>query len=756
MSHEDEFSISEVRRKHEQAQSPAAPVTGSGAHGPVPAVHVGPASQPQSRPGSARAGSPPRGAAGGAAKQELPVDPWRMLAALKRHWVWLLVAAVVLGALGGAYGYRKGRYATTIKLMRQDTRGAFITGIDGEPYRPEPMAMSTMADLMMSPEVIRNVSEKTGVSMDFLYSTVTIVPQKEGDFMWVNFLGKDPKTLVQIANTFAGEAIAFTRKQQLVEPEKLMNFYRSEVTGLDAELNRLDTQLQTFQKENGVVDPQSDLQAYIKEQSDVLGQIESKKMESQLTEQEIEVLQKELRDQNPLKERLQSANARLLTLLADKTEQNPDVIKARKEIELLQKQIDELGTNWEDTANFPPNSVSSQLHNRILDLKLRRVTLDTQVKTLKESRTNLQAKVTGLSDIEVQYAELKAQSESLRKKRAVLAQRQRDVQVYEDNARGYYRLFAEVTDKDIDPTMRKKKAVATGAKGAFLGLLAVAGLVFLMEVKQQTIKTAAEAERITGLRVLASLGDLNKMSPAEQEKWAFRAWTIIAGQLTASPNHGMVCGITSSSAGEGRSTWIRLLGNAASQRGLRVLTVATKPSAPDESKTAPEAGTELESEAEAATKTEAETNMTQKAFAEAIDQALAATRGSEGDESLTLSPSALAFPAQVAQKFVAGELPSAHIPLPGWVWNLDRRRQWQMALAHWRAVDSLVLIVELPPADMPEAVLLAESLPQILWLVDSGKARNRDTKEQLEMMRHAKCRVVGAVLNHEPDPIIKL
>jgi uncharacterized protein involved in exopolysaccharide biosynthesis len=754
MSHEDEFSISEVRRKHEQAQTPPAPVTGSGAHGPAPTIHVGPAPQP--RPGSARAGSPSRGPAGGPAKQELPVDPWRMLAALKRHWVWLLLAAVVLGALGGAYGYRKGRYATTIKLMRQDTRGAFITGIDGEPYRPEPMAMSTMADLMMSPEVIRNVSEKTGVSMDFLYSTITIVPQKEGDFLWVNFLGKDPKTLVKTANTFASEAIAFTRKQQLVEPEKLMSFYKTEITGLDAELDRLDAQLQTFQKENGVVDPQSDLQAYIKEQSDVLVQIESKKTESQLTGQEIGVLQEELRKQNPLTERLQAANARLLTLQAGKTEQHPDVIAAHKEIELLEKQIAEMGTNWESTVNFPANSVSSQLRNRILDLKLRRVTLDTQVEKLKESRTNLQAKVTGLSDIEVQYAELKAQSESFRKKRAVLAQRQRDVQTYEDNARGYYRLFADVTDNDIDPTLRKKKAVATGAKGAFLGLLAVAGLVFLMEVKQQTIKTAAEAERITGLRVLAALGDLEKMSPADQEKWAFRAWTIIAGQLTASPNHGMVCGITSSQAGEGRSTWIRLLGNAASQRGLRVLTVATKPSAPDESKNEPEAGMERESEAEVVSKKETESNMAQKAFAEAIDQALAATKGTGSDESLTLSPSALAFPAQVAQKFAAGDLPAAHIPLPGWVWNLDRRRQWQMALAQWRAVDNLVLLVELPPADMPEAVLLAESLPQILWLVDSGKARNRDTKEQLEMMRHAKCRIVGAVLNHEPDPIIKL
>jgi hypothetical protein len=126
------------------------------------------------------------------------------------------------------------------------------------------------------------------------------------------------------------------------------------------------------------------------------------------------------------------------------------------------------------------------------------------------------------------------------------------------------------------------------------------------------------------------------------------------------------------------------------------------------------------------------------------------------DDIMTFSPSALAFPAEVTQKFKGTDLPAAHIPLPGWVWSLERRRQWQMALAHWRAIDNLVLLVELPPACVPEAVLLAESLPQLLWLVDSGRPGIRETKEHLEMMRHAKCQFVGAVLNHEPEPIIKL
>jgi protein involved in polysaccharide export with SLBB domain len=94
--------------------------------------------------------------------------------------------------------------------------------------------------------------------------------------------------------------------------------------------------------------------------------------------------------------------------------------------------------------------------------------------------------------------------------------------------------------------------------------------------------------------------------------------------------------------------------------------------------------------------------------------------------------------------------PVVHIPLPGWVWNLERRKQWREALNQWRQIDNLVIFVELPPAKMPEAVLLGSNLPNMLWLTQSGTAKASDTQTQLETLRHARCNIVGAVLNYEP------
>jgi len=90
-----------------------------------------------------------------------------------------------------------------------------------------------------------------------------------------------------------------------------------------------------------------------------------------------------------------------------------------------------------------------------------------------------------------------------------------------------------------------------------------------------------------------------------------------------------------------------------------------------------------------------------------------------------------------------------HIPLPGWIWNLERRKQWREALQHWRQIENLVIFVELPPGEVPESVLLGCNLPNVIWLTDSGTADAAETRAQLETLRHARCNLVGAVLNRD-------
>jgi protein involved in polysaccharide export with SLBB domain/capsular polysaccharide biosynthesis protein len=301
-----------------------------------------------------------------------------------------------------------------------------------------------------------------------------------------------------------------------------------------------------------------------------------------------------------------------------------------------------------------------------------------------------------------------------------LVQREREAELYATNPPATVQIFAPANLASVKGNMRQMKIMLGTIFGGGLGLIAGILLVLLVEFLDNRLKTAEDIQRVTRLPVLTSLGDLQSMNPEERSQWAFRAWTMLQGRLSASSNSGLVCGITSSAAGEGRSTWISLLAQAASLTGFRVLTVATRPSP---------------------THTPEVDGLTPDMFADEI--------GTNSDKALTTS--VLSTPSQVTEQLTGpNPQPVVNIPLPGWVWNLERRKQWREALEHWRQIDNLVIFVELPPASVPEAVLLGSNLPNMVWLADSGKSHAGPTRTQLETLRHARCNLVGAVLNREP------
>jgi len=128
----------------------------------------------------------------------------------------------------------------------------------------------------------------------------------------------------------------------------------------------------------------------------------------------------------------------------------------------------------------------------------------------------------------------------------------------------------------------------------------------------------------------------------------------------------------------------------------------------------------------------------------------------ESSPNGALTANVLASPARVTEQLTGpNSQPMVHIPLPGWVWNLERRKQWREALNQWRKIDNLVILVELPPANKCESVLLGSNLPNLLWLSECGSADAAQTRAQLETLRHARCNLVGAVVNRDANGTLK-
>ena len=316
--------------------------------------------------------------------------------------------------------------------------------------------------------------------------------------------------------------------------------------------------------------------------------------------------------------------------------------------------------------------------------------------------------------------------------------KQQEAEVFVKNPPGYAEIFAPAELKDVREDNWKMKVLLATVIGGITGLLAGLLLVLIVEVFDERIKTTDDLKRVTSLPLLATLGNVRKMNEEAQANWAFRTWTALQCQLKVSPNHGVVCGITSSAHDEGRSTWINLLSQAAGQCGFRVLTIGTvrMPEGEDVN--------DWFAEAEEATAAGPAGGEHHSAAGNGVAKAPQENRAS----STSLMRNMLTTPSQVTQKLVDADAQTfVHIPLPGWVWNLERRKQWQGALSQWKKIENVVIFVELPPASMPEAVLLAQKLPNVIWLARSGKARAWHTRNFVQTLRDARCNLVGCVLN---------
>jgi protein involved in polysaccharide export with SLBB domain/capsular polysaccharide biosynthesis protein len=570
------------------------------------------------------------------------LDTWALVETVLKRWYLILFGGLVCAALGVVAGWYLWQpyYIATSHLIRFEQQNS------AEFFKYQEITQPTFVSILESPELLESVSKaSSGLSADELRRRMSIVPGRESDVVSISVMGETDETAVNLANTYATNAVEYFRRLQAQEAAKDNEYLTNQLAQMDQDIEQLNKQLRAL--------PNVDL---------------SKPAGPSL-----------------LAEQLQKAQTELDALLTKFTDRHPDVIQKKNEVARLQERVD---------------------------------------KALQSPDQKNQGK--GIDqDIEL----VRAQIQMVANSRILLHTRQREAEQFMSNPPGYCRVFAMAELKDVKFADPKMKIAFLGAVGGIAGFGLVVLLILLLELIDNRLKTVNDLKRVTRLPVIATLGDLRGMHPTAQSNWGFRAWTALQSRLSLSPNHGLVCGFTSSGGGQGRSTWIRLLAKAASQCGFRVLTIATLPSPPFMQEDQKE-----------------ESDMT----TETNDGAEAPSPFGD-DPTMAVANNVLSTPAEVTEKLTGDNPePQVHIPLPGWVWSLERRKQWQAALKQWRSIENIVILVELPPACDPEAVLLAENIPNVIWLADGSKADATESREQLQTLRDARCNLVGSVMNRAP------
>ncbi|HWA25828.1 MAG TPA: polysaccharide biosynthesis/export family protein [Lacunisphaera sp.] len=576
---------------------------------------------------------------------------WQLAVAARRHWLWLVVGALVGTAIGAGIGRRmwQGSYVATAQIVRYDTP-------DPQLFQPRTINPATLVGMVSSAEVRTRVGAKLtpARSAEAIGAVARVTPVPNTDLVNVALTAPTAELAVSQANLYAEEAVQFTREMQAHDARDAASYLRHQIAELEKESASLSARFSEIGAPAAAAAP-STFQA-----------------------------------------RLETARNELLDLQTRYTDQHPLVQQQMARVEAIEKQI---AASRASSANVAAAATPASA-------------------------------ATGPGELEF----LREKARTAENQRRDLVNRLQITEMLAANPLGHYRIFSPASS---DRAMRNNPALKIALLAAFLGLC---GLVVALvgavtdEALDPRLRTADDIRRVTRLPVIARLGRVDAMSSEALAGWAFRTWTALQSRLSATPNRGLVCGITSSSAGEGRSVWIKLLADAASKCGFRVVILSAREAS--ESAAGSREGRPASAAASASVRFRTGRGEPKSADAVVVEEA-------------TLSDTLLADPEEAAnQIFPADSGPSiVQIPLPGWVWDLDHRKEWLASLHAWGANENAVVFVELPPASSPEAVLLAQNLPNVLWLSDTTKATALETRQQIETLRMARCNLVGAVVN---------
>lgn len=700
MSEPKPFSVHAVQQKREQ--------TGPVASGePIAAA---PAIAPRVA-GLAKVASP-EAASGGFA---LPFDPVRLIAAILRRWKWLPIVAVALALPALMLGLVRFKtvYSISIQLIRRETSTAIKASQFGEAFKPRQVTVATVTSVMQSPRVLDLVGNqaKPRLTPSALLGSLKINPERNTDLINVTLQGKhSAQATADLANLYAKEVVALTAQMQSDEAGELEKFLHEKITQMDQDLVKLNQELLEFSQGTDFYGADREVEAYLRELGDIEVRLETAKATSATLDFRIASDERELAKQNPLALKLNQARDELARLRASYTDDNPQVLDAKDKVAAIEEGSATATSGSNNLANFrySENTVANNLYMVLLSLYGERESAVKNVVQLSAFHDRIKDKLKSVPEKGQRYAQIVARQQSLQGTREILSGRQREAQMFAENSPGLYRLFAKATEANVELSSRWKKVAIVVMGAAVFGFgLALLGIC-AWELMDLRVVSAGDLKGATGLPVVARLAETTSWSAPEFSQWRFRAWSQLLRRLQLQNEARVTLAFTSAKAGEGKSTLICHLRDAARDRNFPVVSVTNSPT------------------------------------------------GTAAVNPILLAE-ALANPDLIPR--LLRERPAIPIELHydrSWNWTLENRARWLRARETWQQVPVLVLLIELPAMRDLDAVLAAELMPAVVWVAASGESQQRELAQVLETVAAAEIPLAAAVLNREPAALARL
>ncbi|MBN3960618.1 polysaccharide biosynthesis tyrosine autokinase [Nostoc sp. NMS8] len=393
---------------------------------------------------------------------------------------------------------------------------------EAEIIKSEPLVQKTIDRL-----VLTNDQKEALKPKEFL-KKLTVKDIKGSDILEVSYKDRDPKKSANVVNTVMNIYLEYNVSSRRKEAAAARKFLQKELPNAELIVRRAEGELAKFQDKNKVVSLQeettksldliTDLQ---KQSSQVQSQIANVNAQSQDIRKQLNMDSKQALVQTSLSQssglqdifkEVQQLESQLATRRTILRESHPEIITLQNKLEALkkiiqQRKIEVLGANKAQlNGNFQIGALEQQLTANLIGLESTRMGLVSQAATLSKLQAVYKERLKTLPRLEQQQRQLERKVQASQSTYSLLLQKLQESQIAENQNVGNASLIAEARIPDQPISSNMLSYLSSG----LLAVIAALATIYILEVRDKSIKTVDEAKELIGLTLLGVIPAFSK------------------------------------------------------------------------------------------------------------------------------------------------------------------------------------------------------------------------------------------------------
>ncbi len=641
---------------------------------------------------------------GSPAPIKLPFDPLRVVDALvRRWWLMLIVGSITAAAL---FMVGKDRFETLhsaeAQIIKQEVASAFRQSDSGESFKPRDFTIPTFVGLMHSSVMIEAASKRLGgrVPEKELRAGLVVSPLRNTEIVSISMTSsQSADAALQMLLAYTTEVLSLSRELQRGSATEMRAFLQQQIERTDADLLKVNEELLDYGRREQLIDADKQMDAWLGELGNFTLKYETLKLDHETLDLRIQGVEKELAKVDTSAARIDTTRREVAELAVRYTDEHPVMIEARQKLAVMEQQVADAGPRMDVPPKPGESNVAESLYLDLVRLRSEKKVMTEQLTKLDAVRDALNVRLAQLPRKAMDYARIKSKHQTLESSRAILASRQREAILFEENAQGFFKLFSMDRPQDIESVLPTQKLAMVTGGGFVAGAGLVAFVLILITLLDGRICSGGDLNRATGVPVIGLMPQDQRLLNESEASWAFRTWTRLQPMLLIQARgEATICGIMHQDDAAAATRMTCLLAAAVVRRGHSGLAIVP-----------------------------------------ASASATFSLRDAMRDPDLVIT--------HLHQ--YGGEVCTLGTD-EDWSWTSEQRRLWSAALAKWRLASDLVILITLPSVEQPESLLIAEKLPNLLWIGSSGSGRVQSVSSSLSLYRDSGCRVVAAILDRAP------